>query len=140
MKKYNNNESRSEVRRHLLYYLTVNDLKKNQPIAKLGDINSSGILLVMKSEIKQGKALRLGIIIPESLSLDRTRLDLEAEVKWCREAENPGMYEVGCSFSDINNDDKAFIDILIKRIGFSDGMRKIYLVDEHNVFNDAGEN
>lgn len=128
------NDNRIELRRHLLLYLDVVDLRKNESIAKLGDINSSGILLLLKSKLNPGDELHIAVNIPESLKLGRNSIELHAVVRWCRKAAKPGMYEAGCSFKTNDVKDPVFIEELIKRIGFSDGTRRIFLQNEENVF------
>ena len=131
------NNNRIELRRHLLFYLDITDLEKNESIGKLGDINNSGILLLLDFELKKNERLSLGINIPKSLKLDKELFKIQAEVRWCRKTQKPGMYEAGCLLSDLDSEAEAFIETLIGKIGFSDGTRRIFLQNEQNVFEEV---
>lgn len=134
MDKPKNSDGRRRVRRHLLLYLNVVDLNTEKAIGRLGDINRSGVLLLLKEPLDIESEIPLAIHIPDTVDGSRSALELLVSVRWCRAAENPGLYEAGCTIIGIDEDDRRYIDSLIERIGFSDGTRRIFLKDERNVF------
>ncbi len=130
--------SRGNERRHLLYYLEVVGRSATTTIGRLGDIHSEGLLLITPQALTAGQHLDVSIRIPAPLGLGRQAFDLGLVVRWSR-VEGPGnQYLNGCSYDSIQEPDRIFIQALVKKIGFSDGQKKIVLKGDANRFIDTG--
>lgn len=139
MEEANNLGSRTSVRRHLLFYLSVLDLNTERQVGRLGDINKDGVLLLSRQPLEAGTVLPIGVVIPNTVDPERSMLELVVEVRWCRTDTRPDMYAIGCSITSIEASDREYIYSLVDRIGFSDGTRKIFLKNDQNVFLDTDE-
>lgn len=131
-----NEDSRRLVRRHLLYYLQIIDLNRDEPIGRLGDINTGGVLILTDREFPAEKVIPVGIVLPEALDMNHKRVEMAVRTRWCRPDMPKGHFAIGCSIEEIDGVNKELIPELIEKIGFSDGNKKIYLKNDQNIFQD----
>ncbi len=122
-----------------MYYLPVMDAKRNEPLGRLGNINGEGILLLTNCELPLDRTYSVSIRIPEHLGFGRPTLEMEIQPRWSQQEKARGLHAIGCAIASLEPQGKDLIGLLIARIGFSDGSKKIFLKNDANVFLDTGE-
>ncbi len=110
---------RTQKRRPLYYYLPVVDTETSALIGRLGDITTSGALILSPASMEVGRELAIAISLPPDLHLGSKELHLHATVQWCSPDANPAISLVGCQFSGISSRDQKTIEHLVNAIGFS---------------------
>ena len=111
-------EGRALNRRHLIYYLEVNDLGSGELLGHLVDITTKGIKLVSKKPIETGKKFKLQMLLPEDYFHQRA-VKFDAESLWSTNDVNPDFYDTGFKVSQMNNEASDIITTLINQLGFN---------------------
>ncbi len=110
---------RTVLRRHLIYYLRVWDIEKDQLLGHLVDINVDGLMLLSEKPIptKEDYKLELRWNSPEGAAQS---LRFNAESLWCNNDVNPVFFDTGFR---LNNTDEAILEPIkqvIKELGFTE--------------------
>ncbi len=105
-------DKRKLKRRQLIYYLKVRDESNDQPLGRLVDITTEGIMLVSTEPIELDVAYRLRMDLPTQM--DKTSdIIFEARSLWRRRDINPDFYDTGFKFTHIPNQYVELISQLI---------------------------
>lgn len=112
-------ERRRLKRRHLVYYLKVFDLSRGELIGHLVDITSEGFMLVREEPLETGKVFHFRLELPQEILMKET-ITFTAECRWTRRDVNPDLFVSGFFILEIEDEDMAVIDSLIRRHGFQD--------------------
>jgi hypothetical protein len=124
--KENEHEGRLEVRRNLIFYLTVRNRESGEVIGELGDITEKGALLISDHMLPVLDTVPIAVELPKGPDYPDTTLDLTVEIQWSkRDEDNPDLALSGCRIVGPNKNDKTIIRKLIEKIGFSNGQRRI---------------
>ncbi len=118
------NENRGGGRRHLYYYLEIDDAESGEMIGRLGDISNNGLLLIAEKSYPAGESLDVEIRIPDDLDalrgLECSTLRLTCKTRWSKQEDNPNIYCNGCEILNLDDEKRAVIHQLIHAIGFRD--------------------
>lgn len=118
------NEHRGAGRRHLYYYLEIDDANSGEMIGRLGDISNNGLLLIAERAYPSGEVLDLEIKIPDDLDalkgIEHSTLRLSCKTRWSKQEDNPNIYCNGCEILDLDDEKRAVIHQLFHAIGFRD--------------------
>jgi hypothetical protein len=110
-------DRRTVMRRHLIYYLRVWNLKSKKLLGHIVDINSGGFMLISEKEIKPGQNFDLEIRWknPDDQEI---KIRFKAESRWSSNDVNPSFYDTG--FQLIGSDEKVLKPIhkMIEEYGF----------------------
>ncbi len=92
--KIENDDRRTVMRRHLIYYLRVWDLKTNKLLGHIVDINAGGFMLISEKKIEPEKTFDLEIHwnTPDD---EKIRLQFQAESRWSSNDVNPAFFDTG---------------------------------------------
>ncbi len=112
-------DRRKDKRRRLIYYLQVFNRETELFMGHLIDITTEGMMITSEKPIEVGKVYKIGMNI-QFLGQQDLSLELEAESRWSKPAENADYYDTGFQFVNINDDQKLIIEQLIKELGFND--------------------
>lgn len=112
-------EKRRIKRRHLLYYLPVNDAESLDLLGHLADITIEGIMLVGDMALVPGRTYELNLALPKD-AFEKTELRCTARCAYCRKDVNPSLYASGFEIKQIAAEDRVLIRALIRKIGFND--------------------
>ncbi len=117
--KTKNDDRRSILRRHLIYYLRVWDLKTNKLLGHIIDINSGGFMLISEMEIPLQQTFKLEIrwITPEE---EEVKIQFHAESRWSASDVNSSFYDTGFKLLDPVDDALEPIRKMIEEYGFQD--------------------
>ncbi len=115
---------RQNTRRTLIYYLNIKDSR--QDIGKLADISLTGLLVF--SEDESVSRDYKGTVTIESSSLPQLSSDLtmDIETRWLRRDKSTGLYYYGMEIMNKSPELEKDIKLLVKSIGFSDGLKKVH--------------
>ena len=89
-----NDDRRNIKRRHLIYYLRVWDLKTDQLLGHIVDINTGGFMLISEKQVTPDQAFDLEIrwMSPEQEEL---RIQFQATSRWSSNDVNPAFFDTG---------------------------------------------
>ena len=118
--------NRREPRRSLLIYLDCTDEKKSEEAGKIVDITAEGFLLASEQPVRAGSVSRYRIGLPGFREFSGRELSADGICRWSRKEEMQQIYYSGIEFTDPGKIDAGLIDLLIRKIGFSDGQKKIF--------------
>ncbi len=119
-------EGRLEVRRNLIFYLTVRNREGGEIVGELGDITEKGLLIISDHLLTVADTIPIAVELPKGPDYPDSTLDLTVEVQWSkRDEDNTDLALSGCSIVGPNENDKDIIRKLIEKIGFSNGQRRI---------------
>ncbi len=87
-------DRRTTKRRHLIYYLRVWDLKTEQLMGHIVDINTGGFMLISEKQIEPDQAFELEIRwnTPDKEEL---RIQFQAISRWSTNDVNPAFFDSG---------------------------------------------
>ncbi len=131
--------AREQVRRNLIFYLTVKDKKSGSIIGELGDITENGLLIMSDQRFQITDTLNLAIELPKGPDYPARALDIAVEVQWAkRDPDNPDIFLAGCKIIKSKDSDRSLIQKLVEKIGFSNGQRKIIFNESEPDFKEYG--
>jgi c-di-GMP-binding flagellar brake protein YcgR len=111
-------DRRKDKRYRLIYYLQVFNRKNELFMGNLIDITTEGMMLTSERPIEVGKIYQIGMNI-QFLGQQDLSLELEAESRWSRPADNANYYDTGFKFVNVSEDQKMIIEQLTKELGFN---------------------
>ncbi len=113
------NDRRTVLRRHLIYYLRVWDLKSNKLLGHIVDINSGGFMLISETEIEPERTYDLEIRwnTPED---EEIKLRFQAESRWSSNDVNPAFFDTGFRLLGPAEDVLEPIRKMIEEYGFQE--------------------
>ena len=121
-----NKKNRKEIRRTLMIYLDCIDLKTSEEAGKVVDITNEGFLLISEQPIPIGKGSDYRIDLPNLKAFSGLNIQAEGICRWVRKEDLQDIYSMGISFVKPNPEHPAIFELLINKIGFSDGQKKIF--------------
>jgi PilZ domain len=111
-------EQRRRKREQSLYYLQVYPAGKEEPLGRLVDLTTDGLMLVCEVPVAVGSRYRLNILLPQDLA-EAAAISCLAECRWCRSALNPDFHDAGFRITEVSDRDRSLIDLLITHFSFS---------------------
>lgn len=115
------NNNRSEDRRHLIYYLKVENRVTGELVGRVVDITKKGILLISKDAFDSKSEIPVRIELGDELfEKMHGHLELNIQCRWSKKDINPEYYVNGFEFLNQTKDQESVIRKLIDLIGFKD--------------------
>ena len=110
-------DRRSIQRRHLIYYLRIWDLKTDQLLGHIVDINTDGFMLISEKPIEPNQTFDLEIHwnSPEDKEI---RIKFQAISRWSNNDVNPAFFDTGFELIETAEDVLEPIREMIKKYGF----------------------
>ncbi len=117
--KLENDDRRTVMRRHLIYYLRVWDLKSDKLLGHIVDINTGGFMLISEKRVEQNKEFDLEIRwnTPDDQEI---KIQFQAESRWSSNDVNPAFYDTGFKLVGPSDDVLEPIRQMIEEYGFQD--------------------
>ena len=112
-------ERRKSQRRHLIYYLKLFDVDKDEFLGNLVDITAEGLMLVSEKCLKKNEHLHLMLRLPKVVR-GKKAIEFHGCCLWCQQDVNPDLFASGFEFTQISEEDQDIIEILVRRHGFQD--------------------
>ncbi len=139
MRKKNRN-TRKEVRRNLIFYLSVTNSEDGTTIGEIFDITETGLLLITEQLFPIGQEMNVKVELPKGPDFPDKTLDLDIIVQWSRkDTANPDLYLIGCKIIEPGEPERRLIKLLINTIGFSNGQRHITFTESVPDFTEPNE-
>lgn len=131
------NEERLEVRRNLIFYLTIRNRENGNVIGELGDITERGVLIISDRMLSITDTLHIAVELPKGEDYPDKTLNIDVEVQWSKpDPSNAELALSGCRITRCSTDDLDLIRNLIEKIGFSNGQRKIFFSESSPDFSE----
>jgi hypothetical protein len=112
-------QGRREDRRHLIYYLKVENRNTNELIGRIVDITGKGLLLISPNKIATQLEIPVRIELGDELFAQiHGHLELNIRCRWSKEDINPDYFVNGFEFINQTKGQEAVIRNLIEAIGF----------------------
>lgn len=110
-------DRRSIQRRHLIYYLRIWDLKTDQLLGHIVDINTGGFMLISEKQIEPNQTFDLEIHwnSPED---EEIRIKFQAISRWSDNDVNTAFFDTGFELIEAVEDVLEPIREMIKEYGF----------------------
>lgn len=118
--------NRGSVRRTLMIYLNCKDLDRGREAGKIVDITIEGIQLLSPEMIPTGREARYEIELPPSPHYSAKTIRVRGICRWSRKEPLQELYSMGIAFVQPEPESAELITLLIDRLGFSDGQKKIF--------------
>ncbi len=115
----NSKNKRQDDRRHLIYYLKVDNRVTGETIGRVVDITSNGLLLISNDKFDSQSEIPVRIELGDELfEKMHGHLELTIQCRWSKKDINPSYYVNGFAF--LNNDDESetIIRKLVEVLGF----------------------
>ena len=112
-------DKRKLKRRHLIYYLHVQERASGTTIGYLVDISTEGIMIMCENPIAVGTVLELKIMLESEMSA-KQYLYFDAKALRCEKSINGTSYDIGCQFLNLSSEDFREIEMIIDELGFKD--------------------
>jgi c-di-GMP-binding flagellar brake protein YcgR len=112
-------EKRSAKRRHLIYYLGVDDRQTEGLVGRVVDITAGGMRLISENAVDPGGTFRLRMVLPREFE-HKQEITFGATSRWCTRDANPQWFSIGFEFKDISPADITIIEDLIREFAFKD--------------------
>lgn len=109
---------RTPRRRNLIFYSEVNDLNDPKFSGNMIDISTSGIMLSLEKEVREGTRFKFELILPSPID-GKDRIHFSARNKWCKEDINPDYFAAGFEFEEIEDKDEEIIVKIMYEYGFN---------------------
>ena len=114
------NERRLLKRRHLIYYLSVEDIDTDRALGHLVDVTADGIMLMSPEPIQAGQVFRLRMTIPTEADGTRQTIEFQAKSVRCGKDVNPDFFDTGFHMVSLTPTQLGLIETLIEDHGFRD--------------------
>ena len=121
-----NKKSRKETRRSLLIYLDCIDQESGNEAGKVVDITTEGFLLVSEAPPQLGSSAEYRIVLPKLEAFEGKEITAGGTCRWIRREDIQEFFYSGIQFDKPEDIDEELIELLINKIGFSDGQKKIF--------------
>ncbi len=122
----NNKKNRKEIRRTMMIYLNCVDLKTSEDAGKIVDITNEGFMLMSEKAVSVGKKTDYRIELPNFKEFSNIKFQVEGICRWIRKDDLQELFYMGISFTELNPEYFSIIELLINKIGFSNGQKKIF--------------
>jgi len=120
-----NEKNRNRIRRSLMFYLDCIDTSTSLEIGKVIDITYDGLLILSEHAMKTEVAKDYRIILPSIEPFKELKIKTRAICRWSRREDTRDLYYNGLEILEKSADFNKTVDLLVEKIGFSNGQKKI---------------
>ena len=113
-------ERRLLKRRHLIYYLSVEDIDTGRLLGHLVDVTAEGIMLMSSDPIETGRVFRLRMTIPAGAEGTSQAVEFQAKSIRTGKDVNPDFFDTGFHMVSLTPSQLGLIETLIDDHGFRD--------------------
>jgi len=111
-------ERRRQARKSLMAYTQVFDLYKGDLLGYMGDLNTSGAMVISEKIIPEGSTMTLSMELPELPGVTATRMVLPCRVAWCQPDISPDYYNIGFEFQQVKAEQAKIIEAIMQHYEF----------------------
>lgn len=115
------NNKRKDDRRHLIYYLKVENRVTGEIIGRVVDITPNGLLLIGKDKFDDKSEIPVRVELGDELfEKMHGHLELDIQCRWSKQDVNPNYYVNGFAFLNHKEEQRKIISKLVDVIGFNE--------------------
>jgi hypothetical protein len=92
--------------------LFVFDHHSDEPLGRVGNLTSQGLMLYCSRPVKPGKTYHCRMALPETI-LDHDQIAFEAECRWCKGEETDIGYQAGFVLTKVGEQERMVISLLV---------------------------
>jgi hypothetical protein len=111
-------ERRKQDRKNLIAYSQVFDLYGGIMLGYLGDLTTSGAMVIGENAMEVGQELTLQLVVPALEGATVRRMSIPARVAWCEPDISPSFYDIGFEFKQVSDDQKKILEAIIAAYEF----------------------
>ncbi len=119
-------KKRREIRRTLMIYLDCIDAATSIEVGKIVDITNEGFMLMSEQPRSIDNKADYHITLPNIKEFLNIELEVEGICRWVRKEDLQELYYMGISFVKLDPKNEPVIELLINKIGFSNGQKRIF--------------
>ena len=113
-------DTRKEKRKKVITFTPVYDLGDDILLGYLGDLTTSGALLVSEKPIRIGRTLNLSVEFREASEVPAdARIIIPARVVWCKLELHQTYYATGLEFFEVTSENEKIIEDMLEKYEFS---------------------
>jgi hypothetical protein len=107
-------DKRKLKRRQLGVNLEMIDINTRQPLGRIVDLTTEGLMMVSSKPLDPGTFVQVRISLPEPV-VGKKHLDLDMESVWGRRDINPDLHITGFQFLDPREESlQAIVGLMVK--------------------------
>ncbi len=114
-------EQRRAKREQTIFYLEVMDAEIDQPLGRLVDVTTEGIMVVHDNPLAVNREYRINVAIPRELN-GSSIIAFKAVCRWCRQSVNQDYFDAGLQIVDISPNDQLRIEQVMKYYSFPNSL------------------
>lgn len=100
-------------------FFGIYNRENSKYFARLVDLNTKGLMIIGKKELKQGESFKLKMDLPQEIN-GNAQVEFDAQVKWCEKSKHTNLFSAGLEFTVIAPEYSQLIDELIKNPFYND--------------------
>jgi hypothetical protein len=112
-------EKRSLERKKTYVFFGVYNRQNATFVGRLVNINTSGIMIIGKTENKINECYELKMDLPQEIN-GKSQLVFDAQIKWCERSKKTKLFSTGFEFTKIEPEYLQLIDELVDNTVFND--------------------
>jgi len=112
-------ERRKQDRKNLSAYSQVYDLEEGTFLGYLGDLTTSGAMVIGEKSMEIDCELTLQMIVPALKGHASRRLSIPARVAWCDLDVSPQFFNLGFEFQDVSEEQRRILEAIIQVYEFN---------------------
>ena len=112
-------ERRKQDRKNLIAYSQVFDLYGGVMLGYLGDLTTSGAMVIGEKSVSVGTELTLQLVVPALEQETVRRISIPARVAWCEADVSPNFHDIGFEFKEVTEEQKKVIEAIMAAYEFS---------------------
>lgn len=107
-------ERRKQDRKNLSAYSQVYDLEEGTFLGYLGDLTTSGAMVIGEKSMEIDCELTLQMIVPALKGYASRRLSIPARVAWCELDVSPQFFNLGFEFKDVSEEQRSILEAIMQ--------------------------
>lgn len=111
-------DRRKQNRKDLNAYSQVFDLYEGTLLGYLGDLTTSGAMVIGENCLEIDHELTMQLVVPALEGNTVRRLSIPARVAWCEPDVSPQFYNIGFEFKDVSADQRKVLEAIIDAYEF----------------------
>ncbi len=108
-------DNRNKTRRNSPHRINVLTAGNERVLGRLVNITISGLMYLGDAPQAVGTALRLRLPLP-TMANGKTAIDVQGEVVWCGDDDNPRFHRVGIEIRDLGAEEGYIIETVLQRL------------------------
>lgn len=110
-------QRRNLERRHLIFYLKVQDVKEDKLLGFLVDMSPGGFMLMSDEPLPEGKQFQVRFLLPDHGQYG-IPFEVGATCMWCRQGPNLNIFDSGFRMDEPAEKVRESLKLVLEELGF----------------------